>query len=156
MDAFRNWTDFTGQNVSSPSDHGNQFLNIIKLESNEREVCNTANDEPCNEFDLIWKSSRKRQRAGDSAFLSRSPTSCGKEESKWFNGSNLVDTDGIKNDSESLLGRNIEDLTNGQEGPMEGKKLKQGHENLKPMHGASINESLFISSMPVANLVMSR
>lgn len=156
MDAFGNWTDFTGQNVSSPSDQGNQLLNVIKLESDEREACNTANDGPCSDFDLRWKSSRKRQRAGDSAFLSRSPTSCGKEESKRFNGSKLVDTDGIENDSESLLGRNTEDLSNGQEGPMEGKNLKQGHENLKPMHGASINESLFISSMPVANLVMSR
>jgi hypothetical protein len=128
----------------------------VNLESNERETCNTNGDGPCSDFDLRWKSSRKRQRAGDSAFLSRSPTSCGKEESKWLNGSKLVDTDGIKNDSKSLLGRNTEDLANRQEGPMEGKNLKQGHENLKPMHGASISESLFISSMPVANLVMSR
>ena len=68
----------------------------------------------------------------------------------------FVYTDGIKNDSESLLGRNAKDLKNGQEGPMEGKNLRQGHENLKPMHRASINESLFISSMFVANIVMSR
>lgn len=156
MDAFGNWTDFIGQDVGSPSDQGNQQLNRINSESNERETCNTANDGPCSDFDLRWKSSRKRQRAGDSAFLPRSPTSCGKEESKRLNGSKLVDTDGIKNDRESLLGRNNEDLANGQEGPTEGKNLKQGHENLKPMHGASISESLFISSMPVANLVMSR
>lgn len=156
MDAFRNWTDFTGQDIGSPSDQGNQVLNIINSESDEREICNTTNDGPCSDFDLKWKSSRKRQRAGDPAILSRSPTSCGKEESKRLNGSKLIDTDGIKNDSESLLGRNTEDLANGQEGTMEGKNLKQGHENIKPMHGASISESLFISSMPVANLVMSR
>lgn len=156
IDVFRNWTDFTGQDIGSPSDQGNQVLNIINSESDVREICNTTIGGPCSDFDLKWKSSRKRQRAGDPAILSRSPTSCGKEESKRLNCSKLIDTDGIKNDSESHLGRNTEDLANGQDGPMEGKNLKQGHENLKPMHGASISESLFISSMPVANLVMSR
>ncbi|KAH9302626.1 hypothetical protein KI387_014209 [Taxus chinensis] len=133
--------------VDSPSEQRSP----VNLESNNREMSSPNNVQLRGS--LRWKSSRKRHRVGDSSPLSRSATACGKEESK--RSRKLAGTPDMKNGRESLLESN-EDVPKRQEDTVDLKTLKQGHDNLKPIHGASISDSLFISSMPVANLVMSR
>eukprot|EP00252_Welwitschia_mirabilis_P006764 TRINITY_DN1766_c0_g1_i1.p1 TRINITY_DN1766_c0_g1~~TRINITY_DN1766_c0_g1_i1.p1 ORF type:complete len:802 (+),score=145.26 TRINITY_DN1766_c0_g1_i1:276-2681(+) len=99
--------------------------------------------------DLQWKSPRKRKFSEESALLQRSGTACGKEESKRINSGDL-ETSAIEDESNISTGSERH-----QENLVEGKR-KQGHESVNSMHGASISETLFISSVPVASLVMSR
>ncbi|GLJ22572.1 hypothetical protein SUGI_0424850 [Cryptomeria japonica] len=139
--------------ISSPKDSVDGTIkqgSPMNLESNKKEIC--CPPKTRLRGGLRWKSSRKRQRAGDSTLLSRSTTCCG-EESKRIR--KLVDKPDISNGREPLL-ESSEDMPERQEEIVDVKTLKKGHDNLKPTHGSSLSDTLFISSMPVANLVMSR
>eukprot|EP01018_Ginkgo_biloba_P003714 Gb_22692 [translate_table: standard] len=142
------------QNVSV--DISSEQRKCLMDEHGVEHICNAADDGLPS--DLKWKS-RKRQRTTDSAPTLRAGTSCGKEESEQVLGCKTTDGEGTKNDEQSLLASNTENLSTRQENHEEmakAKRLRQGHENLKPIHGPSIGSSLFMGSMPIANLVMSR
>ena len=69
-----------------------------------------------------------------------------------------MDGNKLKN-GEDLLECNKEDQAKRQKSGEElvkAKRLRQGHENLKPIHGYPIVSPLFTNPMPLSNLVMSR
>ncbi|KAH9315926.1 hypothetical protein KI387_024553, partial [Taxus chinensis] len=126
----------------------------VDVGKNEKEkpVCYLANAGSLG--DLRWKSSKKRSR--DAAFTSRANSS-GAKLTKGL-GNKMMDAGRPKN-GEELFAGNKKDLARtpkSNEIFVAAKKLRQGHENMKPIHGYPIERPLFTTPISLSNLVMSR
>ncbi|GLJ39736.1 hypothetical protein SUGI_0812210 [Cryptomeria japonica] len=129
----------------------------VDLEKNEKEkpMHNLANAGGGLLGDLRWKSSKKRSR--DATFSSRGNSSSAKQTKGARN--KLIDSVRLNTEEDSLLASNKKDQIRrhkNSEDLAPGKRLRQGHESLKPIHGYPIGRPLFTASMPLSNLVMSR
>jgi len=120
----------------------------------EQRACNLVNDGLLG--DLRWKSSRKRKRTREATVLSKTNSPGGKHTK--MSRRKMMDGNRLKN-GEDLLECNKKELAKRQrsgEELIKAKRLRQGHENLKPVHGCPIVSPLFTNPMPLSNLVMSR
>uniref|UniRef100_A0A0D6QWS5 BAH domain-containing protein n=2 Tax=Araucaria cunninghamii TaxID=56994 RepID=A0A0D6QWS5_ARACU len=152
--------EFSKSDEVKNNDNGEKNVEVkeeigVDLGKNEKEklACNLANDGLLG--DLRWKTSRKRSR--DAAGLSRGSPSRVKH-SKGL-GNKTMDAGRTNNEVKSLLPTNKKEVARRQkssEGLVKAKKLRQRHENLKPIHGCPIGSHLFTTPMPLSNLVMSR
>lgn len=119
----------------------------------EQRACNLVNDGLLG--DLRWKSSRKRKRTREATALSKTSSSGGKLK---LSKRKTVDSNMLKN-GEDLLECNKKEQAKMQRSGEElgkAKRLRQGQENVNPIHGCPIVSPLFTNPMPLSNLVMSR
>jgi len=119
----------------------------------EQRACNLVNDGLLG--DLRWKSSRKRKRTREATVLSKTSSSGGKLK---LSKRKTVDSNMLKN-GEDLLECNKKEQAKMQRSGEElgkAKRLRQGQENVNPIHGCPIVSPLFTNPMPLSNLVMSR
>lgn len=104
--------------------------------------CNLANDGLL--FDLRWKFLGKCKHTKKATILSKTGSSGGKHMK--ISRRKMMDGNRLKNGED--LQRSCEEL-------IKTKKLRQGHEKMKSIHGCPIACPLFMNQMPLSNLVMS-
>lgn len=154
--ALRQSSELDGCGNSHTNESDMDLKGEVGMESTtsekEQRACNLVNDGLLGE--LRWKSSRKRKRTREATALSKTSSSGGKLK---LSKRKTVDSNMLKN-GEDLLGCNKEQAKRQRSGEelVKAKRLRQGHENLKPIHGCPIVSPLFTNPVPLSNLVMSR
>ncbi|KAJ7518075.1 hypothetical protein O6H91_21G053800 [Diphasiastrum complanatum] len=105
---------------------------------------------------LRWKSGRKRQRQGDicTSRMEKSGNQFNKEQARESSAESIQDEDAslsLQEDSSETKWQSVEtsdsDLV---------KTVREGHEGASPMNGPTGGNNIFMNSLPVASLVMSR
>jgi len=156
--ALRQSSELEGGGNSHSNESNMELKEEVGVDSasseREQRACNLVNDGLLG--DLRWKSSRKRKRTREATVLSKTNSPGGKHTK--MSRRKMMDGNRLKN-GEDLLECNKKELAKRQrsgEELIKAKRLRQGHENLKPVHGCPIVSPLFTNPMPLSNLVMSR